>query len=39
MLKKARNLLNKIKPFAFLLLTMVMTYTTATKQVMERTID
>jgi hypothetical protein len=39
MLKKVRKAIIKVKPLAFLLLTMVASYATAARQVMERSID
>jgi hypothetical protein len=39
MLKKVRKAIIKVKPLAFLLLTLVASYATAARQVMERSID
>jgi len=39
MLKKVRKAIIKVKPLAFLLFTMVASYGTTAKQVMERSID
>jgi hypothetical protein len=39
MLKKIRKAIIKLKPMAFLLLTMVAAYTSTAKQVIEKSID
>jgi hypothetical protein len=39
MLKKARKAINKIKPLAFLLFTLIITHMSATKQVVDRSIE